>query len=238
MEIHHDNFDQQLIALLPRLRVQALALTRNPSAASDLVQDAVTNALAARGSFTPGTNFPAWMHRILRNRFISDTRRRRPLAELDDVPEAALATPAAHEDSLVLKELHLSLGRLPAVQRETLFMVVLHGMSYEQVAEATGCAVGTAKSRVFRARQQLQLWLAGETHPAADRPEPWSDGMDADTPVHGLAAAGLAASKALGRAHPQGSAHRRQTGLGQMTAEPSCRPAADAPRSSFGGPSS
>lgn len=171
METHSDDFDRQLIALLPRLRVQALALTRNPSAASDLVQDAVTNALAARDSFTPGTNFPAWMHRILRNRFISDTRKRRPSSDLDDVPQALLATPAAHEDMLVLKELHVAVGRLPASQRETLFMVVLHGMSYEQVAEAMGCAVGTAKSRVFRARQQLQVWLTGETPDAAGRSE-------------------------------------------------------------------
>jgi RNA polymerase sigma-70 factor (ECF subfamily) len=174
-----DNFDQQLINLLPRLRIQALALTRNGSAASDLVQDAVTNALAARASFTPGTNFAAWMHRILRNRFISDTRKRRPSMDLEDVPQAALAVPAAHEDSLVLKELHVALGRLPPLQRETLFMVVLHGMSYEQVAESLGCAVGTAKSRVFRARQQLQLWLTGET-PGDSQGQPWSEvGSDA-----------------------------------------------------------
>ena len=53
--------------------------------------------------------------------------------------------------------------RLPADQREALVMVVVHGMSYEDLAEATGCAVGTAKSRVFRARRQLEAWLMGET---------------------------------------------------------------------------
>ena len=53
--------------------------------------------------------------------------------------------------------------RLPADQREALVMVVVHGMSYEALAEATGCAVGTAKSRVFRARRQLEAWLMGET---------------------------------------------------------------------------
>jgi RNA polymerase sigma-70 factor (ECF subfamily) len=163
MRIAQNDFDLQLIAALPRLRVQALALTRNGSAASDLVQNAVANALAARNSFTPGTNFGAWMHRILRNRFISDTRKHRPRVDIEDVPEAALAVPAAHEDNLLLKELHVALGRLPPSQRETLFMIVLQGMSYEQVAEATGCAVGTAKSRVFRARRQLEAWLVGET---------------------------------------------------------------------------
>lgn len=179
METLPNDFDAQLIALLPRLRVQALALTRNGSAADDLVQNAVANALGARASFTPGTNFPAWMHRILRNRFISDTRKRRYNTDIEDVPEAALAVMAPHEDRLVLKELHAALYRLPALQRETLLMVVLQGMSYEQISEVMGCAVGTAKSRVFRARQQLETWLMGEP----DQPAPavtaaLSDGHD------------------------------------------------------------
>jgi RNA polymerase sigma-70 factor (ECF subfamily) len=157
----HD-FHGQLIALLPKLRIQALALTRNRAAAEDLVQDSVANALAAQDSFTPGTNFAAWMHRILRNRFISTLRKQRETTDIDDLPMSAFAVGAAHEDRMVLKELGRALTRLPTDQREALFMVVLQGMSYEDVAQATGCAVGTAKSRVFRARRQLQAWLMGE----------------------------------------------------------------------------
>ncbi len=155
-------FHDQVIAILPKLRIQALALTRNRSAAEDLVQDAVCNALSAHASFIPGTNFPAWMHRILRNRFISNLRKRRDTTDIDDVPQSAFATEAAHEDRLALKELGQAMTRLPADQREALLMVVVHGMSYEALAEATGCAVGTAKSRVFRARRQLEAWLLGE----------------------------------------------------------------------------
>jgi RNA polymerase sigma-70 factor, ECF subfamily len=155
-------FHGQLVALLPKLRVQALALTRNRAAAEDLVQDAVANALAAQDSFTPGTNFAAWMHRILRNRFISTLRKQRETTDIEDLPMSAFAVGAAHEDRMVLKELGRALNRLPSDQREALFMVVLQGLSYEDVAEATGCAVGTAKSRVFRARRQLQAWLVGE----------------------------------------------------------------------------
>lgn len=155
-------FHTQLVALLPKLRVQALALTRNRAAADDLVQDAVANALAAQNSFTPGTNFAAWMHRILRNRFISTLRKQRETTDIDDLPMSAIAVNAPHEDRMILKELGHSLTRLPADQREALFMVVLQGLSYEEVAQATGCAVGTAKSRVFRARRQLQTWLTGE----------------------------------------------------------------------------
>ena len=158
-------FQNQVIAILPKLRVQALALTRNRSSAEDLVQDAVCNALSAQDSFIPGTNFPAWMHRILRTRFIRTLRKRRDRTDIDDVPQAMFATEAAHEDRLALKELGRAMTRLPADQREALLMVVVHGMGYEAVAEAAGCAVGTAKSRAFRARRQLEAWLLGEVDP-------------------------------------------------------------------------
>jgi RNA polymerase sigma-70 factor (ECF subfamily) len=156
-------FHNQVIAILPKLRVQALALTRHRAAAEDLVQDAVCNALSAQESFIPGTNFAAWMHRILRNRFISNLRKRRDTTDIDDVPSSVFATDAPHEDRLALKELSKAMTRLPTDQREALTMIVVHGMSYEALAEATGCAVGTAKSRVFRARRQLEAWLMGET---------------------------------------------------------------------------
>lgn len=156
-------FHQQVIAILPKLRVQALALTRNRAGAEDLVQDAVCNALSAQDSFIPGTNFPAWMHRILRNRFISNLRKRRDTTDIDDVPASALAANASHEDRLALKELAKAMDRLPVDQREALVMVVVHGVSYETLAETTGCAVGTAKSRVFRARRQLEAWLMGDS---------------------------------------------------------------------------
>jgi RNA polymerase sigma-70 factor (ECF subfamily) len=167
-----DGFHDQVIAILPKLRVQALALTRHRASAEDLVQDAVCNALSAQDSFIPGTNFAAWMHRILRNRFISNLRKRRDTTDIEDVPSSVFATEAPHEDRLALKELAKAMTRLPADQREALVMVVLHGMSYEALAQATGCAVGTAKSRVFRARRQLEAWLLGEAPvqlPAAAR---------------------------------------------------------------------
>ena len=157
-----NDFHTDLVAALPQLRIQALALTRNRAAADDLVQDAAMNALAAQDSFTPGTNFRAWMHRILRNRFISGLRKRREIVDIDDAPPASLTVHAGHEDRLVLQELQQALGELLPVQREALFMVVLQGMSYEEVGAVTGCAVGTAKSRVFRARRFLAARLFGE----------------------------------------------------------------------------
>ena len=155
-------FQDQVIALLPKLRIQALALTRHKAAAEDLVQDTVVNALKAQASFIPGTNFPAWMHRILRNRFISDLRRRRETSDIDNLSEDRLSTNGGHEDIIALKELSSAMNRLPVDQREALMLVVVQGMSYEELAEATGVAIGTAKSRVFRARRTLHAWLVGD----------------------------------------------------------------------------
>ncbi len=156
------SFHDALVALLPKLRVQALSLTRNRADADDLVQAAIANALAAQSSFTPGTNFGAWMYRILRNRFISDRRRLRETVDMDDAPADAFARPANQEDSLALRELRTEMARLPADQRAALVMVTVQGMSYEEVAAAMGCAVGTAKCRVFRARCTLEARLLGE----------------------------------------------------------------------------
>jgi RNA polymerase sigma-70 factor, ECF subfamily len=157
-----DDFHGRLVAMLPRLRAQAMALARSRAAAEDLVQDTVANALAARGSFAPGTNFAAWTHRILRNRFLTLARKKRETVDLDDLPSFAFASNAPHEERMVLKEVRGAILRLPPDHRVALLMVVLQGMTYEEVAEATGCAVGTAKSRVFRARRQLQAWLLGQ----------------------------------------------------------------------------
>jgi RNA polymerase sigma-70 factor, ECF subfamily len=163
-----DGFHDLLVGILPALRAQAMALTRNRAAAEDLVHDAVANALAARDSFTMGTDFRGWMHRILYNRFIGTIRRSRETGRLDDLPGSALAVGAAQEHQLLLQlllqELRAAVARLPAEQRAALLMVALQAMPYEAVAAATGCAVGTAKSRVFRARRQLQAWLMDEGH--------------------------------------------------------------------------
>jgi RNA polymerase sigma-70 factor, ECF subfamily len=158
----HGDFHDLLLRTLPRLRSQAAALTQNRAAAEDVVHDAVVNALAARASFTPGTNFRAWMHRILYNRFVSIARKQRGTGRIDDLPQAALAVGGGQEDRLVWRELRAALARLPVEQRTALLMVALQGMPYEEVAEAMACTVGTAKSRVFRARRQLRAWLMAE----------------------------------------------------------------------------
>jgi len=161
-QVVESDFHDRLISLLPSLRARARALSRDRATAEDLLHDTVCSALAARASFTPGTNMGAWLHRILRNRFISDLRARRDSTPIEDVAAEKLAVNATHEDRVAIRELDRAIGRLPVDQRTALLMVTLDGMSYEEIADATGAAVGTAKSRVFRARRQLQAWLMGE----------------------------------------------------------------------------
>jgi len=156
------DFEQQLTAFLPKMRVWALALTRNRAAAEDLTQDVATKALVAQDCFMPGTNFSAWVHKIMINHFISGVRNRREYTDMETMPDTPV--PASHEDRAALRELGWALNRLPADQREALFMIVLQEQSYEAAAEVTGCAIGTLKSRVHRARLQLRAYLMGEPH--------------------------------------------------------------------------
>ena len=162
------SFQDKLVAMLPRLRVHALSLTRNRASADDLVHDTVCNALAAQSTYVHDTNFAAWMHLILRNRFISNGRKRRETSDIDDVPAKFLATEPTNGRRLEIQELDAALQRLRPNQRQALLMVAIDGLSYEALAETIGCALGTAKSRVFRARRQLELALAGDAPCSGD----------------------------------------------------------------------
>lgn len=164
-------FDEQLIAFLPRMRVWALALTRNRAAAEDLTQDVAAKALVAQDCFTPGTNFSAWVHRIMLNHFISSVRNKREFTDMENMPDQPVS--ASHEDRTALRELSWALNRLPSDQREALLMIALHEISYETAAEKTGCAIGTLKSRVHRARLQLRSFMLGEgADPGRSNPGP------------------------------------------------------------------
>ena len=158
-------FQDQLTDFLPKMRIWALALTRNRTAAEDLVQEVAMKALTAWDSYVPGTNFPAWIHRIMVNQFITNVRRQREYNDLDQVPE--LGVDGAQEDLTDLRELNLAIQRLPKDQREALRLIAVEELSYEEVSDTIGCAIGTLKSRVHRARLQLRSEMSGETKAAA-----------------------------------------------------------------------
>jgi RNA polymerase sigma-70 factor, ECF subfamily len=159
----HD-FHEQLKAILPRLRVYALSLTRDRDSADDLVHDTVVKALTGRHSFEPGTNLSAWVFRIQRNEFISGLRRTRPTVPVDSVIADTPSHPAHQESRLVMREFMSAFGKLAATQREALLLAVLEGQSYEVIAAHTGVSVGTVKSRISRARDTLErLLLEGDS---------------------------------------------------------------------------
>ncbi len=159
-------FKAELVVLIPHLRAFARTLTGDPTAADDLAQDAMMKAWDARASFEMGTNMKAWTFMILRNQFYSEKRRSWRQSQLDQ--EAAERTLVAIDDPsspVALDELRLGLGMLPNEQREALVLVGAGGFAYEEAAEICGCAVGTVKSRVSRARRALQAILArGDYH--------------------------------------------------------------------------
>lgn len=156
------SFHDLLIQHLPSLRQQALALTRHRADAEDLLQTAVASALSAQDSFEPGTNFRAWMGSILRNRFLSNCRRRRETLNIEDAPNSLLGRSGGQEESLAMKELRRHLDRLQPDHRLVLLMISVQGLSYEEVSVQMGVPVGTLKARVSRARKQLRVWMLGE----------------------------------------------------------------------------
>lgn len=174
-------FKRELVTLIPHLRAFARTLTGDPTAADDLAQDAMMKAWDARASFQLGTNMKAWTFMILRNQFYSEKRRSWRQSQLDQ--EAAERTLVAVDDPeapVALDELRLGLAMLPAEQREALILVGAGGFAYEEAADICGCAVGTVKSRVSRARRALQAILEAGAY---DR-----DGAAAGDAMHAILA--------------------------------------------------
>lgn len=150
------DFKSELISVLPHLRAFARSLTGQRDAADDLVQDALTKAWASRDRFEPGTSMKAWTFMILRNSYISQMRRRRFTSDWDEERAARVLVISASQDgNLELGDLHRALQVLPEQQREALILVGAGGLSYEEVAQICGVAIGTVKSRIARARAAL-----------------------------------------------------------------------------------
>jgi RNA polymerase sigma-70 factor (ECF subfamily) len=157
---------EQALAHADALYNLARYLTGNPADAQDLVQETYSRALGA-GSFVPGPSVKAWLFRILRNTFIDGYRRqkRNPAQQtLDDV-EPPAAEPNLRDDvdlsrlrALVASEIEAAMMSLPDEARMTV-LLDLEGFTETEAAEVLGCAVGTVKSRLGRARAALRAKL-------------------------------------------------------------------------------
>jgi RNA polymerase sigma-70 factor (ECF subfamily) len=156
-------FQCELVALIPHLRAFSRGLCGRRAIAEDMAQEALAKAWRARDRFEPGTNLKAWLFTILRNEFCSHARRGWRETHWDCEIGERIAAPANEQEWAVdLSDTTRALGGLPDSQREALILVAAGGFSYEEAARISGIPMGTAKSRVARARAALLKMLDGD----------------------------------------------------------------------------
>lgn len=130
--------------------------------AEDLVQETYMKALKGFSSFTVGTNFRAWMYRILRNTFLTSRAGLKNMVSLDDETDS-LVEPASAENPETIfiarageDELMRALEQLPVTQREIILLCDVEEMSYKEIGSLLGVPIGTVMSRLSRARKALR----------------------------------------------------------------------------------
>jgi RNA polymerase sigma-70 factor (ECF subfamily) len=163
-DLNSDSFEELAMPLFDQLYNFAHWLTRNREEAEDLVQETYAKALKGFTSFRSGTNFRAWMYRILRNTFLTsrtglkvtmtvplDAEEGAPeLAVQHDTPETLLFERLDHE------VLQSAIDDLPVYFREILLLCELEEMSYQEISETLSVPIGTVMSRLSRARRTLR----------------------------------------------------------------------------------
>jgi RNA polymerase sigma-70 factor (ECF subfamily) len=167
-----EDFKDKLIELIPFLRAFARTLCGHRDEADDLCQEALAKAWQSRATFEPGTNLKAWLFMILRNQFYSEKRRAWRQKPWDEASaEQSLVTGGTQHASIALSDVSRAMRMLPNEQREALILVGAGGFAYEEAAKICGCALGTIKSRVARARRTLEGVTSGSgPNPAGARP--------------------------------------------------------------------
>ena len=171
---------RDLLAALPKLRAFAISLCGRTARTDDLVQETLVKAWANIKSFEPGSNMVAWLYTILRNEFYSEFRKRRhEVADEDGHHAARLATRPTQEGHMQFLDFRDAMDRLAPDHREALILVGASGLSYEDAADMCGCAVGTMKSRVNRARAKLTELLAVPSDNHLEPDMAWDAAVDA-----------------------------------------------------------
>lgn len=158
---------------IPRLRRYARALTRDVTAADDLVQDCLTRALSKVHLWQDGTDLRAWLFTILHNQYVNHVRRavREGAAVALSDTEPLLTSAPNQGKRLELRDLERAIAKLPDEQRSVLLLVGLEGMRYEEVASVLDVPVGTIRSRLSRGREMLRqlMGLIPDREPETSR---------------------------------------------------------------------
>jgi RNA polymerase sigma-70 factor (ECF subfamily) len=171
-------FEQLAQATMGSLYTMALRLTRNPEEAQDLAQETLLRAYRFFDRYEQGSNFKAWLFRILKNAFINRYRKNQQIPETVDfgaieeglehlVERDYRGTPSSPPDperafleGLVDTEIEEALQALPPEYRMVFLMAVQEEMSYKEIAAALEIPIGTVMSRLHRARRMMQARLA------------------------------------------------------------------------------
>ena len=181
--LDHEWFEQQVVGLLDDLLGAAIRLAKNRHDAEDLVAESVAKAWGNRGSLKEAERFRPWIFRILTNCFLTDCRKRavRPTAEVsvdavaDDQEGGFSLFEELHQpfllwwgtpeqeflNKLLREDLERAVDSLPESYRAVVVLADLEGLAYAEIAKSLGVPVGTVRSRLARARAQLQkaLWI-------------------------------------------------------------------------------
>jgi len=167
-----DSFEELAMPLFDQLYNFAHWLTQNREEAEDLVQETYVKALKGFSSFQLGTNFRAWMYRILRNTFLTSRTGLRatstvPLDSDEDGPELAVENETPETTLLKRSDSELvqgAINELPVHYREILLLCEVEEMSYQEIAETLSIPLGTVMSRLSRARKTLREGLRLQLH--------------------------------------------------------------------------
>lgn len=173
-ETRRQQFEELLQPILRPLYHTALSYLRDPQDAEDVVQDSIVRAYRAFDEFEPGTNFKAWVFRILTNLCINHHRRRENgpgHVAYEDAEREAEATASARQSATVLpvaalleqvldEEVERAVAGLPPEFRTVVILSDVQDFSYQEIASVLGVPIGTVRSRLFRGRRLLREQLA------------------------------------------------------------------------------
>jgi RNA polymerase sigma-70 factor, ECF subfamily len=164
-----EQFEQLAMPLFDSLYNFAVWLTESQEEAEDLVQETYLKGLKGFSSFEAGTNFRAWIFRILRNTFLTSrtglqAMRMVPLDDTDDPTTDGIGAVTETPETVLLNRasnqaVQTAIEQLPVIFREVLLLCDVEEMSYQEIAETVAIPVGTVMSRLHRARRGLRQAL-------------------------------------------------------------------------------
>jgi RNA polymerase sigma-70 factor (ECF subfamily) len=167
MAAQGDPVRRELIALLPRLRRFARALTRNADEADDLVQSAVERALKSLHGWTPGTRLDSWMFKIMKNCWIDEVRSKAVRTRVFAPEEAAVAIGGSGAEEMELyleaQAARAAMNDLPEEQRLAVALVLVEGFSYREAADLLEVPIGTLTSRLARGRAAIEARMGARS---------------------------------------------------------------------------